>query len=977
MGSIRSLRKNGDKLILGGCTYTIKAVEGCGGNSIVYQAIYNDNLNKELQHEVLIKELYPYYPQGGIYRDETGNINYSSDAEEYMQHCKMRFKQGNEINLRLLRTLPSQISGNVNSYEAYGTYYSVLTVHGGMNLEQLLENTDSLSLREVAKIMEKVLDAVEIFHENEMLHLDISPDNIILLPEQAFLIDYNSAWSMSDKHNGGFSFSEKEGYSAPEIRLCDAEKINYATDIYSICAVFYRILTGKKLTDNEIIRNGLKSSLRANLSIFQGEPNSAVLKAAQIVIKGLQMIPEKRYQSIAALRREFDELLLRIEGKGISYSAIWESSRNVYRKKVHCDIPYILQDIQNLQMMKLMSGNELYAALKDRDKILLKGSGGMGKTRFMEELWRNNVRQYRETEPVVWFVPLKEYQYTTDRTAFIRKHLLKHLCFSAESMGTGEALHELEQFFEKKRRGNVNIIFLLDGLNEAGTDREKLLKEIEELSTKEGVSVLITERSEEVLKYGLQGFQSVELLPLDQEKIQKETERMEIPYPADARMQKLLGNPMMLELYTKICSFRKESSEIQKEIVDISTPEKLIRLYIEQVLSYQLRVYSGKPGMQLCSKYIIKHMLPDIAGEMKKKNKTLLSVEELYKIAQKNYSNLYKTEFCKTFPEYLGKSRMMLEKIADASEWFDFAIEEHLNGELGLLVKTGSGYYGLVHDNFIGYLTEASENNRTVYRKRQRRGMILRGTAVTGVFLVFCVSAICILYKTGILSGDKEPSEQEQQIMKRAAACMQMNLGIFSGFVSDQKSVLEMENIEDVLNNKTLAVKEMENRIDTALSKDLDNYSELKTEVRDGLVEIEDFPITEYVDLCDASVDMAGFMEPALLDLKEKMCTSDSVYSKYEDRKALIDAYEEYLDAYTEFIFYELDYVSCFLFPEQAAEILDANQYSRIFRDYFKTVQIADQDPENIRRGMESAGKKLRAAKAGMLRWNYNMEGAK
>ena len=312
MGNIRSLRESGEKLILGGCTYTIKAVEGCGGNSIVYQAIYNDNLNKELQHEVLIKELYPYYPQGGIYRDETGNISYVSEAEEYMQHCKMRFKQGNEINLRLLQTLPSQISGNVNSYEAYGTYYSVLTVHGGRNLEHLLETTDSLSLRDAAKIMEKVLDAVEIFHENEMLHLDISPDNIILLPEQAFLIDYNSAWSMSDRHNGGFSFSEKEGYSAPEIRLCDAEKISYATDVYSVCAVFYRILTGKKLTDNEIIRNGLKSSLRANLSIFQGEPNSAVLKAAQIVIKGLQMIPEKRYQSVTALLREFDELLLRI-----------------------------------------------------------------------------------------------------------------------------------------------------------------------------------------------------------------------------------------------------------------------------------------------------------------------------------------------------------------------------------------------------------------------------------------------------------------------------------------------------------------------------------------------------------------------------------------------------------------------------------------------------------------------------------------
>lgn len=182
--------------------------------------------------------------------------------------------------------------------------------------------------------------------------------------------------------------------------------------------------------------------------------------------------------------------------------------------------------------------------------------------------------------------------------------------------------------------------------------------------------------------------------------------------------------------------------------------------------------------------------------------------------------------------------------------------------------------------------------------------------------------------------------------MKRATACMQMNLGIFSGFVSDQRSVLEMEDIEDVLNRKPLAVQEMENRIDIALSKDLDNYSELKTEVRDGLIEISDFPITEYEDLCDAPVNMAGFMEPALMDLKEKMCSSDSIYSKYEDRKALIDVYEEYLDA---------------------------NQYSKVFRDYFKTVQIGNQDTESIRRGMESAGKKLRAAKNSMLSWNYNI----
>ena len=100
MGNVRSLRKNGDKLILGGCTYTIKDVEGCGGNSVVYHAIYNDNLNKELQHEVLIKELYPYHPRGGIYRDENicRTAKYALNREMrsisgYYRHFLLRFRE--------------------------------------------------------------------------------------------------------------------------------------------------------------------------------------------------------------------------------------------------------------------------------------------------------------------------------------------------------------------------------------------------------------------------------------------------------------------------------------------------------------------------------------------------------------------------------------------------------------------------------------------------------------------------------------------------------------------------------------------------------------------------------------------------------------------------------------------------------------------------------------------------------------------
>src|SRR5699024_12717801 len=50
-----------------------------------------------------------------------------------------RFFQGNAVNLKLLEALPEKISGNLNSYEAYGTCYSVLYVHGGQDLEHFLE----------------------------------------------------------------------------------------------------------------------------------------------------------------------------------------------------------------------------------------------------------------------------------------------------------------------------------------------------------------------------------------------------------------------------------------------------------------------------------------------------------------------------------------------------------------------------------------------------------------------------------------------------------------------------------------------------------------------------------------------------------------------------------------------------------------------------------------------------------------------
>ena len=136
-----------------------------------------------------------------------------------MQRYRQQFYAGNRANLTLLHSKPEQISGNLNSYAAYGTYYSIIPIHGGETLEQRLKQ-QSLSLHECVQLLLWILDALECFHRHHLLYLDISPDNILLLPHNAMLIDYNSVWSIDSIQAHHYSlFGFKSAYAAPEVRL--------------------------------------------------------------------------------------------------------------------------------------------------------------------------------------------------------------------------------------------------------------------------------------------------------------------------------------------------------------------------------------------------------------------------------------------------------------------------------------------------------------------------------------------------------------------------------------------------------------------------------------------------------------------------------------------------------------------------------------------------------------------------------------
>lgn len=963
--------KTGHHLILGGVEYEIEEVEGMGGNAIVYRASYQDSLSRSSRHRVLIKELFPYEKKGWIFRDEMGKVVCKDEGKALFLRHKQSFYRGNEANLKLLERDPDQISGNLNSYEAYGTLYTVLLLHGGKTLEEFLEEKEQFqSLKEIAQCMIEILHAVEFVHRHQFLHLDISPDNILVIKKRVLLIDYNSIWEMGEEKREILHFHVKAGYSAPEMRLKSGGDICEATDLYSVCAVFFRMVTGKILSDEEIIGHGLKKCLDRTCPAFLGESLSAVQKAVQILRRGLHPVVRKRYQSAQQLKQEFDELVERIDGKGITHSSLWESSRHhlfQIKRQLRGEARYLRRQIRKKDG-EIVSSEQIKEALGKNEKFLLKGSGGIGKTSFLLQIWEENMERYYPSNPVVCYIPLVDYQ-KTQQSGYIKKYLLQQLSFGEEIRHMEDAVYQLQKLLQEQIKGNV--ILLLDGINEAGCGRKQLILEIEELEKYRNTGVLVTDRSEEIKRYALRGFQTVQLQPLGSEEVMTYLGEKKIPCPGP-KLLELLQNPMMMKLYEKTVKIKTEHTEdFGKEMECMQSEDNLMEAYFQSLCEEERRNDSGNEQAQLCYSYLTDHMLPDIAAEMGRKRKSSLTLEELYRVIERSYRNLKKGAFTKTFEAYLGKSRIMLQTVQNEREWFDYTVFEELMEKQNLLERTEQGSFRLIHENFIPYLIKKERQNR-----RQLYGYLKQhymGRGIAGVCLAVILAAA---RKQWWEHSRPFPSTvQEIQVVKNAMGRLTWNLGILDQQLDAQFAILEQAMKQGVMENNEEANEEL----NTLIERKQKALSSSVLSVREGEVWIEALEIPRNTisletlqTLYEKPKMFQVQVEQALGHIQTNLC-GDSPYKTEEQRQALLQVYEEYLECYITLCYLQIQYVLLPLDEEAKEEVTDFLVTSQMFGKEMVRNEHSDKTQEMLQKQIKAAEYALTKAENEMKKQNYTV----
>jgi len=118
----------------------------------------------------------------------------------------------------------------------------------GTTLEDVL--ADKVRLRDLPmderlEIMKRVLDGIKALHDVGIVHLDIKPDNLMLLDTgDVKILDFGLAGSVKAQQFD-FTISRRNAaYVAPEFHRKDKESIHYWTDIFALGVVFYELLFG-------------------------------------------------------------------------------------------------------------------------------------------------------------------------------------------------------------------------------------------------------------------------------------------------------------------------------------------------------------------------------------------------------------------------------------------------------------------------------------------------------------------------------------------------------------------------------------------------------------------------------------------------------------------------------------------------------------------------------------------------------------
>jgi serine/threonine-protein kinase len=189
-----------------------------------------------------------------------------------------------------------------------------------------------LELRQALETMRDVASAVHYAHEHGVIHRDLKPGNIMIGADgRPFVLDFGLAHLQEAGR-----VQSREGlvagtasYMSPEQARGEPAARERATDVYSLGASLYELVTGRAPFDGASFAETLQKVLNSDLEAPRALNPSVPRDVESVILKAMDKEPRRRYATARALSEDLERCL---KGEPIQAGALGHTIRRSVRR---------------------------------------------------------------------------------------------------------------------------------------------------------------------------------------------------------------------------------------------------------------------------------------------------------------------------------------------------------------------------------------------------------------------------------------------------------------------------------------------------------------------------------------------------------------------------------------------------------------------------------------------------------------------